>query len=151
MQILIPPDPPPPTPSHRLTLLSPGFTQQKWIGLCRLVFSTLHSLFTVMLLWFCNGLRANESPAAGSVLFSMCARAAVVFVCRRAWASACIFACLRVFVLTSYFNVLLDLAPTRWVSLSLNSKVQRVAPPLLLSRKLPYHREIDCLVSFQGW
>ena len=32
-----------------------------------------------MLLWFSNRLRANESPAAGSVLFSMCTH--TVFVC----------------------------------------------------------------------
>lgn len=65
-RILIPPSPP------RLTLLSPGFILWKWIGVCRLVFRTLHSLFTVMLLWFSNGLRANESPAAGTVQLTVC-------------------------------------------------------------------------------
>lgn len=139
--------------SPRLTLLSPGFTLQKWIGLCRLVFSTLHSLFTVMLLWFCNGLRANERPAAGSVLLRMCSHA--LFVCLSAWVFH-MHICLSVSVCVDIFFPLslLDLTPSSWIVLF--SKREELSSLELLLHSLSERQDLDyflfrcCLILLWG-
>lgn len=104
------------------------------LGLGRLVFRTLHSLFTVMLLWFSNGLRANESPVAETVQLAVCLSQHFVFFILQA--------CLWLFVLM--------FLSSRVVAVFINLKPRRGGFTTAFLKQI-YHRDIGYSVSFQGY